>query len=735
MPMEAGAVGVRPTVRPQAQNGVDGVTRRESEGSSDGFRPQTNVAIKSAINDMAGVLSKIATNENETVAEMPQDLQKVLQNVLKNAFSFDKTLSEGLGSTMESQRFSTEQLASMARTLTQMATLAENGYDIHFSDGLQVLLTNLKDVVTSAVNGSDLEPVLILKESFELLNGKEPEELPQALQDVIAQLKGAQTSSVTTQSSNFSNGLQQLIRYFMPQKKTSQPSDIATKQQPDTTDFSKKDALNQTRRSAKEITANATQTQKKTNTQITAKKPSLQMNESIQEQQGTKLSRGQTAGTQMRDSLNQTRRSAKEITANATQTQKKTNTQITAKKPSLQMNESIQEQQGTKLSRGQTAGTQMRDSVQEKQGRVANQGQTVDKKQAESEPIVNTKQPQPKDDFYLPEKQYMKHSAYAAEDMPSTLHQESPKGARSLLLDSLENSSKTSQGLDERQQITKNTPLNDLPENHPEQMIGKNTEEIADRQITAREAREFLMQQPFENSSHLMSSLKGAASHLLQEGTLSPAEAQALQRFVEGQGQVLSSKEARQIETLLRLCQQNIPATVQQAAIQQDLPELPRLWAFMQLCDLAVTKRMNARQLKKAGQEIADFATSMRSAMEGDHAIQLGQRSMNFMMPLYLGENEHSYPTYIHVYDETQADKETGALKKETWLRLCVLTDHLGAVELTCRVYDREHLDLRLFFAGNDTAQQFRSFVPEIRRKLRNSELHLEDIAIGAAND
>ena len=675
MPMEAGAVGVRPTVRPQAQNGVDGVTRRESEGSSDGFRPQTNVAIKSAINDMAGVLSKIATNENEAVAEMPQDLQKVLQNVLKNAFSFDKTLSEGLGSTMESQRFSTEQLASVARTLTQMATLAENGYDIHFSDGLQVLLTNLEDVVTSAVNGSDLEPVLILKESFELLNGKEPEELPQALQDVIAQLKGAQTSSVTTQSSNFSNGLQQLIRYFMPQKKTSQPSDTATKQQPDTTDFSKKDALNQTRRSAKEITANATQTQKKTNTQITAKKSSLQMNESIQEQQGTKLSRGQTAGTQMRD------------------------------------------------------------SVQEKQGRVANQGQTVDKKQAESEPIVNTKQPQPKDDFYLPEKQYMKHSAYAAEDMPSTLHQESPKGARSLLLDSLENSSKTSQGLDERQQITKNTPLNDLPENHPEQMIGKNTEEIAGRQITAREAREFLMQQPFENSPHLMSSLKDAASHLLQEGTLSPAEAQALQRFVEGQGQVLSSKEARQIETLLRLCQQNIPATAQQAAIQQDLPELPRLWAFMQLCDLAVTKRMNARQLKKAGQEIADFATSMRSAMEGDHAIQLGQRSMNFMMPLYLGENEHSYPTYIHVYDETQADKETGALKKETWLRLCVLTDHLGAVELTCRVYDREHLDLRLFFAGNDTAQQFRSFVPEIRRKLRNSELHLEDIAIGAAND
>ena len=76
MPMEAGAVGVRPTVRPQAQNGVDGVTRRESEGSSDGFRPQTNVAIKNAINDMAGVLSKIATNENETIAKCRQIYKK-----------------------------------------------------------------------------------------------------------------------------------------------------------------------------------------------------------------------------------------------------------------------------------------------------------------------------------------------------------------------------------------------------------------------------------------------------------------------------------------------------------------------------------------------------------------------------------------------------------------------------------------------------------------------------------
>ncbi|MDY3298739.1 MAG: flagellar hook-length control protein FliK, partial [Selenomonas sp.] len=189
---------------------------------------------------------------------------------------------------------------------------------------------------------------------------------------------------------------------------------------------------------------------------------------------------------------------------------------------------------------------------------------------------------------------------------------------------------------------------------------------------------------------------------------------------------------SRQLETLLRLCQQNIPATVQQAALQNDIPELPRLWAFMQLSDLAVTKRLSGRQLKKAAKDIAEFIFSMRGSMEGEHAVQQGQRSMNFMMPMYLGENEKSYPAYIHVYDETQEDKETGIPKKETWLRLCVLTENLGAVELTCRVYEHEHLDMRIIFANQEASQEFRSYVPELRRSMRGSKLKLEDVAIGA---
>ena len=128
MPIETGAVGgVRPVARPQAPGGIDGVNRRDGESTPSGFRPQTNVSIENAVSDMAGILSKISSEEMETVEKMPQDLQKVIENVMKQAFSFDQTLAEGLGSTMESQRFSMEQLTTVARTLLQMSSLAEKG--------------------------------------------------------------------------------------------------------------------------------------------------------------------------------------------------------------------------------------------------------------------------------------------------------------------------------------------------------------------------------------------------------------------------------------------------------------------------------------------------------------------------------------------------------------------------------------------------------------------------------
>ena len=683
MPIETSAVGVRPVARPQAPGAVDGVNRRDSESTPSGFRPQTNVSIENAVNDMEGILSKISTYEAENIEKMPQDLQKVIENVMRQAFSFDQTLAEGLGSTMESQRFSMEQLTTVARTLLQMSSLAEKGYDVNISDGLQTLLTNLKAAVTQEAGGSALEPVLLLKASFDLINGKDPADLPAALQQLIASMQTTMPSGGTQQTSDASQFLKQLVQYFMPRSETTEGQ-----------------AQPQGQQAAQQGQASQGQAQPGTAGQMTQGQSAQQTAQGQTPQQGT-LQQGQPAQGQA---------------ANGQQGNTSANQPQNAQGQPAQGNAqpSAQGQPAQGQNAPQTQGQQAQNGTAQQGAQSAQQqGQTTPGQAAQNGQQGGTFANQPQSTQGQPAQANAQGAAQG---------QQAAQG---------QNAANTQQGTQGQGTAQQGQPQAAMQERT--QMAQPQANQ--NLTMTAREAKEQMMQQPMQNTPASMQTMKDLARLFLQKGNLSQADAQQLQNFIDNQGQTLPTKESRQLETLLRLCQQNIPATVQQAALQHDMPELPRIWAFMQLCDLSVAKKLNARQLKKAGKDVAELVFSMRGSMEGDHAIQPGQRSMNFMMPLYLGENEKSYPAYIHVYDETKPDKETGALKKETWLRLCVLTENLGAVELTCRVYEHEHLDMRLFFADHETAAQFRDHVPELRRSMRGSKLHLEDVAIGAPGE
>ncbi|MBR3623660.1 MAG: hypothetical protein IKN43_09980, partial [Selenomonadaceae bacterium] len=218
MPMQTNMnVGIRPVDRPQAPSTTEGVGRRGDGGSSSGFSPRTNVAIQNAVDDMAGILSKISSHQDETMEKMPEDLQKVVQNVLKQAFSMNETLSQGIGSTLESQRFSMEQLTALSRMLHQLGNLVEKGFSTDFGDDLGALLKNFKSFVTQT-EGSVLEPVLLNKASFELLDTKALEDLPKALQALVAAMQVVGATPTQNQGGEGSSlaFLKQLVQYFMP---------------------------------------------------------------------------------------------------------------------------------------------------------------------------------------------------------------------------------------------------------------------------------------------------------------------------------------------------------------------------------------------------------------------------------------------------------------------------------------------------------------------------------------
>jgi hypothetical protein len=159
----------------------------------------------------------------------------------------------------------------------------------------------------------------------------------------------------------------------------------------------------------------------------------------------------------------------------------------------------------------------------------------------------------------------------------------------------------------------------------------------------------------------------------------------------------------------------------------------------MQLCDLAQIRNLSGGQLKKAGKEVGEFSNNVRRSTGGGNSVVQGKRSLNFMLPLFFGDDNVSYPSYVHVYDEDAQDQVTGEWKKETWLRICLLTDNIGAVEMVCRIHDGQELDVRLFFSDREAAQDFREYLPELRQNMRGDKLggklRLNELKVGAAGE
>ena len=690
-------VGIRPVDRPQSTGSTDGVNRREDGSGSSAFSPKTNVSIKNAVDDMAGILAKISSNQAEAVDKMPEDLQKMIQNVMKQAFSLNESLGQGLGSTMESQRFSMDQLGTLSRMLSQLGNLAEKGTTAEVSDTLQALLTNLKTMVGTDSSAS-LEPVLLTKAAFELLDTKDVSDLPEQLQQLLASLQPqGQTAAMTAGESSPMAFLKQLVQYFMPRPAADSAAGASTAEQNTGGTAQNGQAAQQ---AAGNTAASQTATQNAPNTANT---------QNGQQSSGQNTGNGSNAQSQ----ANQAGQSAAQTgTANqpgtAGQMQQPETAQNqpgnTAGQPAGQQTagnaaQAEQQPEGARTTQTNLPG-QLQNGQSGQGAQTTANGQNLQQPQGSQQGTAGQTAAQP-----------------GQEQAASQPGQSSPEQA---------NGQANAQS-----QVQENNPLLRQQSAAP----GANQQaENMPQQSAANQAKTQLMMQTMENTTQAMDTMKSLAQLLLNDAELTQKDTTLLQNFVNGQSSQLSEKDAKQLQTMIRLCQANIPAAVQQAAVQQEIPDLPRLWAFMQLCDMSVAKKMNARQLKRAGKDVATFVTSMRNAMGGENSNVQGQRSLNFMLPMYMGE-ESTYPSYIHVYDEKQQDPETGEMRKETWLRICVLTDNIGAVELTCRVYNDSQLDMRLFFSDTDTANEFREQVDSLKDSLKDSTLKLNDLKIGAAGE
>ena len=658
MSMETNSTSLPPQISPVKSPGsTQGTTAaaRKSTVSLSPFSPQTNVDIKNSVADMAGILSKIAQEHQSNETSLSPQIQKILNQILEQSFSLNSTLSNGLGSTLESQRFSIDQMLTLGRMLAKLGNLSEQGVLKDLDASLQSLLQNVRQFFSEQNNGV-FEPALLHKFAFELLNGQDLEDISPDLAKFLQDTKQlAETSKdADSKAKDAAQKFDNLLKALFPSKTEANAPEGQTAKD-----------LNNIRQENTEK-GNPTNIQRKPqNSSAEADEPNrvLKNNENLilKDKNSSRIFRQNDVGTS----------NAKNEMSRETFINKDSQGGQTQR--AFSENKTSQEFQNTAKQEGQGRGnTAFADSTKN------------------SSPEMSG---------------FMKNSGSSIQSNPDELIQKQFK----------ENLNHTGENVLKEQTAEAEALSKSMPENS--QM--KTAENL-----------------PMKNDAATMQNLKSLAALLIKDGKITENDTALLQNFVNQKQEYLSESDAKQLQMLLRLCQSNIPAAVRQAAGQQNLSDLPRLWAFMQLCDLANLNEKNPRNLRQASKKVYDFASMIKSSMTSEHAhSSAGTRSMDFMMPLYLGDHEKvAYPTYLHVYDESQPDPENPyENKKETWLRLCLLTEYIGAVDITFRMYDKTNLDVKVLFSDAEAVEEFKQYVPEFKKSFNDSVLQLSDLNIAMA--
>ena len=730
MAMEANAANAAGSLqrvqRPQTTGSADAVTRRGDGASSSPFTKETNVSIRNSIADLSSVLGKISQGQEDSVEVLPDHLQKVIRNVMESSFLLSATLEEGLGSTTESQRFSLEQLGTLSRMLTQLGTLAEKGVEVSdFSESMQTLLRNLKSLLTAQEGGSSLEPALLNKLSFQLLDTKALEDLPAALQQALTLLAQVQPQEGAGEASSF-DFLKSLVQYFMPRPGedgalSTMPGQTMAEGRAD----AEADA-NLPMRDAGEGGAKAVQQEAARQMPRPAgENPRTAQQEATQGNFSQRMLESDAA--QGKSALQQSVHSdaAARQSGKGAETGLLPNAEDGASEATQQQKGSGQG--GAAEGKGQAGVPQEQNGVQ--QQKTSNQSGAAEGK---GQPSVPQEQNGVQQQKGSAQGGGAEGKGHPSEQMMRNVSQD---GRSSEFAESRQD------GQSANPQMTRKSgsPQNTAQEKALQQGQRPNN---ASANMQQGEAKSATRQMPvMQNTPQLMQSLKDTASFMLKNMPLTEKDAALLRDFINNGQKLLPDKEAKQLQLLLRLSQNNVPAAVNQAAAQKNLGDLPRLWAFMQLCDMTAVKDMKEQQLKRAGKDVAEFAASMKRSMEGGSLFQTDgkgntHRSLNFMMPLYMGEGEkQSFPAYANVYNEEKYSPEDGRMHKETWLRLCVLTDHIGAVELTCQVYDAKSLNMRVLFSESSAVEDFKAYIPEFRESFRTMTLELSDLKVSVAGN
>lgn len=697
---------ISPSIQPTSRTSeakTDKIVVNRDGGSSSGFAKQTDVKFTNSVDNMSAVLEKISTSTLNTDNGLPQQLRDMINNVVTKAFSLESSLGEGLGSAMASERYSVEQLTSLGRIFQQLGNMAEAnamaGEAVtetsasQLSDALQAMMANVKTAIANSALGGNtagLELVQLTKLAFQILNNGNTDSVPDNMSQLLRLLSSQNSATSAEQNSPLQAGAGENAS-----NAANLAGNNASASQPNQQGDSLKQLVDLLFPKVGNSNTNATN---QANTAMLAK------------QAANAYSNSNTANSAT---------SAGNLKAGS---------------PEAADNNALGQQFGkTPTSQG-NAGQAVTNST-ENQAQASQNAAAAPQPangKADSQTAVNTagKNAQPNAGTEtLGDNKAANASTETLADNKANAGKEAAGNAKVV-----DNQGQSKQGATISPRILKQAAE---IENNPlfRQIFSRYgySQETGIVKQTNQTMQQEMPQLP--NNQQVVDSFRNLAELLLKDSNLTAKDTALLKNFINSTQGQLSEQDAKQLNMLLKMVQSNVPAAIQQAGQQQGMEGLPKLWAFLQLADLGSLKDLKAKDFKNAKKEIKTVVSSLKNSITSEGSYQAdGQKSISFVMPLYIGEGGHSYPAYINLYDEPEHEDECGRKRKDTWFRVCVLTDNIGAVDIVCQLFEGNNLNLRINFSDQEVVQDFGEYLPDIRKALLDTSIHLNDLRIGAVN-
>ncbi|QJW45354.1 hypothetical protein HA075_05665 [bacterium BFN5] len=220
---------------------------------------------------------------------------------------------------------------------------------------------------------------------------------------------------------------------------------------------------------------------------------------------------------------------------------------------------------------------------------------------------------------------------------------------------------------------------------------------------------------------------------LIKQQQLTKPDIAVLQQVADNINAEFSDEDLLNMKQLFTAIFESMPAVVKQAA--QKSPEIQQLWLLKQMNEMTQLTGLDTKTMQHSSKLLDQLSQSLNNSTNQQAESFEGHRSLTFTVPLYFGEQQHSYPAYFHIYHQNKKDSSDAELDRETWLRVSLVTENAGAVDLIFRLFKDNQLNLRVGLDNHNAAQLFNGFIPEIRTAIESTPITVTDISINTIGE